>query len=176
VVRSAERESSFVEGTGVGFIAEGMLAALQRSGTAHPDTSAQVMADLYHYRDTLMALQPRRFDIGVDGLDLSGDYILVEVLNMPCVGPNIVLASDVGPFDGFLSVVIAGEEQRSALLSYFEERLAGHEAGAPLLSTRARSVELRGASVAHIDDEIQHVNAATAVFFGIDRAAVHVLS
>jgi diacylglycerol kinase (ATP) len=175
VIRGPQGHSLFVEGVGAGLIAEGIFAALQRSGPAHPDASAQVVEDLRHYRDALTVLKPRRFDLTADGLDLSGDYLLVEILNMPCVGPNIVLASGVSPFDGFLSVVIAKEEHRDALLNYFEQRVTGQEARAALPFTHARSIELRGASVVHVDDEVQQLKPATSAVFGIEPAAVQIL-
>lgn len=176
VMRNAQHQSLFVEGIGVGLIAEGISAALQGNETAHPDASAQVIEDLRHYRDALAELRPVRFELIADGHDLSGDYILVEVLNMPCVGPNIVLSSEVSPFDGLLSVVTAREEHQDALLTYFEERLAGLESRVRLPYMHARSVEVRGAGVVHLDDEIRRLTQMTSIALQIEPAAVQVLS
>ena len=67
------------------------------------------------FRDVLARFEPQRWTITLDGLATTGEFLLVEVLNMPSIGPNLVLSGEASPSDGFFSVVIATEKQRDVL-------------------------------------------------------------
>jgi hypothetical protein len=56
-----------------------------------------------------------RWQVELDGRDLSGDYLLVEALNMSCVGPNVCVAQHGHRPEGHLDVVLAGDGEREAL-------------------------------------------------------------
>lgn len=174
-IRLAKKEFLFVEGAGAGLIAEGIVAADQRNGVPHPDVAAQIAADLRHYRNALEQLRPRPFQLSVDGHDVSGDYLLVEVLNIPSVGSNIVLSDEVSPFDGLLSVITAREEHRQVLVTYFEERLSGAQVSATLPSIAARRIELSGAAALHVDDEIHQIQPSTRILVEVEPGAINVL-
>ena len=45
-------------------------------------------------------------NVTLDGQDVSGDYLLLEVLNTQLVGPNLSLAPDADPGDGVFDVVL----------------------------------------------------------------------
>lgn len=55
------------------------------------------------------------YEIEVDGRDLSGDYVLVELMNVPLLGPRLELCSTSDPSDGAFEVVLVREAQRGAL-------------------------------------------------------------
>ena len=175
-IGGADSEGFFVEGVGVGLIAEGIASALRQNAEPHPDTAAQVEDDVRHYREALARITPQRLRLSADGHEMSGQYLMVEILNMPSVGPNIVVASDVSPFDGRLSVVTASEEHRHALLEYLEARRAGQPADLSLPCRSARTVELSEATLLHVDDEIQPAKATTRFSFRIEQAAVQLLT
>ena len=86
---------------------------------------------------------------------MDGDYLLVEVLNTPSIGPGIRLSPDVNAADGLLSVVAAGESDREALASYVRARMRGNPADAGLKSWPASRVELAGMDDVHVDDEVR---------------------
>jgi diacylglycerol kinase family enzyme len=57
----------------------------------------------------------RFYGVEVDGRDLSGEYLLVEVMNVPLLGPRLALSPSSDPGDGAFEVVLVGEAGRSAL-------------------------------------------------------------
>ena len=71
----------------------------------------------------------------LDGSDLSGEYLLVEVMNMPLVGPNIPLAPGADYGDEQLEVVTVTEREREVLAEYVRARLSGG-AAPPELTVR----------------------------------------
>ena len=95
------------------------------------------------------------WQITADGVDLSGDYLAVEVLNIRFVGPNLPLAPAASPGDGLLDLVLVGDAERESLLAYVEDRLhlaSGQLPGLPV--TQARRVEIVAPAGVrlHLDD------------------------
>lgn len=81
------RGGRFVEAVGAALVAEVAHRVEQRQadGTASGSMEDGLRALLDH----LVALKPRRWAIDVDGDDLSGDLLAVEVLNTPAIGPGV---------------------------------------------------------------------------------------
>ena len=166
---------AFVEGVGGGLIPAGISAAKKSTDGDHDDVAAQVAADIRHYYDVLVGMKPCRFTLSADGTDVSGDYLVVEILNIRSIGPNIVFSPDVTASDGFLSVVTAGEAHRGALLTYLEQRMAGMPGQLSLPSRRATRVEIDGCGALHLDDESEPAASVGALSLRIRPAALQVL-
>jgi diacylglycerol kinase (ATP) len=91
--------------------------------------------------------------LALDGRDLSGEYLLVEAMNVGLIGPNVPLAPAADPGDGALDVVTVRAAERDALVAYIAARLQGH--GVPLDLAVHRGRELRMTQVSgelHADD------------------------
>jgi len=105
---------------------------------------------------------PRFRRLELDGADLSGEYLLVEVMNMPLVGPNIPLAPRADYGDEQLEVVTVGEREREVLAEYVRARLRGGAAPPELTARRASRVAmLASPGELHVDDEVWHVEEPT---------------
>jgi hypothetical protein len=99
-----------IESVGVGLLARLMSPSLDRGIRDVEDARART--------DRLIrALPLTRWRLELDGQDLSGDYLLVEAMNIRCVGPNLCVAQRAEPGDGRLEVVLAGGEDRATLRS-----------------------------------------------------------
>jgi diacylglycerol kinase family enzyme len=97
---------------------------------------------------------PRFRRLELDGSDLSAEYLLVEVMNMPLVGPNIPLAPGADYGDGELEVVTVTERERELLAEYVRARLSGGAAPPVLTTRRATRVAMRASpGELHVDDE-----------------------
>jgi len=97
------------------------------------------------------------WQIRADGVDLSGEYIAVEVLNIRFVGPNLPLAPEADPGDGRLDLVLIGAADREALLAYLESRLHLASGQLPNLKVvRARRIEMIAPAGVryHLDDQV----------------------
>jgi diacylglycerol kinase family enzyme len=97
------------------------------------------------------AHRPRRLD--VDGSDVSGEYLLVELMNLPLVGPNIPLAPGADYGDDRLEIVTVGEDERELLAEYVRARLSGGSAPLALTVRRGARVKMRASpGELHVDD------------------------
>lgn len=165
----------FVEGVGLGLVPLATAAVDAIPSTAELPPNPRMARAVRKYRETLRDMRPARWNLVLDGADASGDYLLVEVLNIRCVGPNLELSAEADPFDGKLSMVTAGEEHRRQLDAYLEALALGEETHLSLPVRPARRVELRAADL-HLDDELLQVRTGTTVSLSVDEGAVRVLA
>jgi diacylglycerol kinase family enzyme len=171
LAKGAWGENHFLEAVGLGLFAVTMCLvdrrAHHREGRAeHQDLG--LTRDLRFLNRVLRDLRPQGWHIEVDGHDLSGDYLLCEVMNTPSVGPNLQLAprADVG--DGLFDVVLATEQERDSLGAYIAARVAGDDPEPDLPIRRARQVSIiaAGAEV-HVDDELERPGDAPSAVGGL---------
>jgi diacylglycerol kinase family enzyme len=145
----------FVEGVGGGLIGE--LIDRKEEVAADATLLGRETDRALHLLAELVREAPlRRWELRADGMDLSGDYFSVEVLNIRFVGPNLPLAPGAFPGDGLFDVVRLGEADREPLLAYLESRLhmaSGERPDYPV--TRARRIELVAPAGMrlHLDDK-----------------------
>jgi diacylglycerol kinase family enzyme len=168
-------ERVFLESVGAGLIPEGIAeaeaqqASQDRSATSKPSDAVRV------FRDVLAGMEAQRWTITLDGLTTSGEFLLMEVLNMPSIGPNLVLSDDASPCDGFFSVVIATERHREVLDQYLVHRIEGGERPLSLTPRRAKRIEILGWRDVHVDDQLLHTDASETVSITIEPAALEFL-
>jgi diacylglycerol kinase family enzyme len=141
----------FVETAGGGLIAE-----LFRRAEDAQEPDDKVRHGLELLRDALTVLRPAHWELDLDGVDLSGELLGVEALNVREVGPELQLAPAGDPGDGLLDVVLIVEEHRDALRAYVDARLDDASAEFPALGAhRGRELTLRPPEDAllHVDDD-----------------------
>jgi diacylglycerol kinase family enzyme len=105
----------FVEGLGLGLFTETMLRldARKNIDIAHhkvPKRNSRPYWSSCTFAWT--AAPPMRLKLKLDERDLSGEYILVEAMNIRSIGPNLCLAPDADHGDGLLDVVLVSNEER----------------------------------------------------------------
>lgn len=103
----------FVESCGIGLLTRLMSLEL----ADHIDNVGDARALL---RRLTAEAAPVHWRVELDGEDASGEYLLVEAMNICAVGPSLRLAPDADSADGLLDLVLAGEDQRAALLEYLD--------------------------------------------------------
>lgn len=157
--KGAWGETHFLEGVGLGLFPITMCLADARADNRaarddHDDRG--LTRDLRYLAMILQRMRPRVWQIEADGRDFSGEYYACEVMNIRSVGPNLWLAPDADPTDGYLDLVLVGENERPRLRRYLADRVAGHEATIHLPTHRVQRVTMiaAGAEV-HIDDRLE---------------------
>jgi diacylglycerol kinase family enzyme len=174
VVRGSWGERRFLEAVGVGLVPV-CIASTDLEPLSGDDVATNLAGALERYREILSTFKPRRWTLRLDGEEMTGEFILAEILNTRSVGPNIVLSDTADPSDGWFDVVTAGEEQRDDLVRYFKDRLEGGAGRLSLPSRRARHIELQGQGDAHVDDELVQSAIPGALSIHIEPGAVEVL-
>ena len=150
------REELFIESVGVGLMPRAFEAFRRGAGPAKE--TAPVHDALQVFLQELRELAPERVRLRIDGEITEGDYLLIEVLNMPAVGPNLQLAKAVDPSDRLFDVVTAEEADRDSLKAYLEGRRRGHSRALELPVRRGRKVEIEAVgsgSLLHVDGDVR---------------------
>lgn len=147
-VDDGEGRSPVVESFGGGFVA----AALSSADAAPPVVDDGNEHGRRHLVDALDHAATCRWHLEIDGWDRSGDYLAVEVMNVPTVGPRLALASDAEPDDRLLDVTVVTESNREAVRRSIRE----HAAPAGLDTTRATTVRIQPpeGTPLHVDDRL----------------------
>jgi diacylglycerol kinase (ATP) len=99
----------------------------------------------------------RVWELDLDGENLSGEFLAVEVMNIREIGPNVPLALEADPGDGLLDVALVAAGHRERLAGYLREREPDRHIPPPAVR-RARGRRLRirfpqGCPL-HVDDEL----------------------
>ena len=174
-VAQADSGSSrhFVEGVGAGLIPGGILEMRRRSTTDEAPTRSRLAEAVWTYSSVLERLKPAVWTVVVDGVRTTGEFLLVEVLNIRSIGPNLTLSNDADPFDGLFSIVLAGEEHRSELARYLGGRLDERDRPPALSVQQGRRITLEGPTEVHVDDQILCSRGTVAI--ELEAGAVDVL-
>jgi diacylglycerol kinase (ATP) len=169
-------EARFVESFGGGIFADVLARAEDE-----PDGEEKLELGLRVLRDVLEDPSARRWSLEVDGAELSGEWLGVEVMNVRETGPNVPLAPDADPTDGLFDVVCIRPDDQPALAAYVEERIEGRRPPAPRLpARRGAAITLRPPSGCrlHVDDELWPADPATHdadAVVGVGRRSVELL-
>ncbi len=120
----------------------------------------------------------RDWDVEIDGVDRSGTYLGIEVLNVRFGGPNVPLAPAADTGDGRLEVVLFDEAARRELMRYAQRRLHMGSAELPSLPlVQASRITIRpphGTSL-HADDKLLECDEDGRFEITVDAGALRVI-
>lgn len=175
VVDGVWGRAHFVEAFGGGLIPTAIADINARTSE---DVSAQskVAGAVDAFTEILSQLQPVEWTIVADGARTTGEFLLVEVLNIRSIGPNLVFAPDASPLDGLFHVVMAREEHREEITRYLQDLLDGRDHPPSLPLQSARQVTLQGATDIHVDDQVLSSPADGTVSIHIDARALELVA
>jgi diacylglycerol kinase (ATP) len=147
----------FIEGLGVGFFTD--LMASEAKGDIELEhfnaSEAKITCALEIIRNRLQNCPASRLKVTLDDQNLSGEYVLLEAMNIRSIGPNLDLAPAADPGDGFLDLVLVSKAERDQISRYLSERIEGKSSSPQLIVRRSQrlQIECEGLLV-HIDDNL----------------------
>jgi diacylglycerol kinase family enzyme len=148
-------EEMFVEAAGLGVFPRMLeIAADREKMTVAERTAAGLVKHGIELMIDLVRSSPARpWRVKVDDRDLSGDYVMLEAMNIRRIGGAIELAPAAVATDGLLHVIAVRDDDREPFLAYLSQLRSGAQP-APSFTRPARRIEIECAeTVAHIDDE-----------------------
>lgn len=148
-------EELFFEAAGLGVFPRMLeIAADRERMTTVELTEAGPMKHGIELMIDLVRSSPARpWKVTVDDRDLSGDYVMLEAMNIRQIGGAIDLAPAAVATDGLLHLIAVRDDDREPFLRYLSQLRSGGQP-APSLARPARRIEIECAeTVAHVDDE-----------------------
>ncbi|MDF2748202.1 MAG: diacylglycerol kinase [Propionibacteriaceae bacterium] len=146
----------FVESIGGGPIAD-LIARSDEIEAGANLLGRETDRALYLFRELVADAPTRPWRVLVDGSDVSGDYLAVEIVNIRFVGSNVPVAPAADPSDGLLDVVLIGEAERQSLIDYLDGRLqlsSGTAPETPRVTGRMIELEAPAGVRMHLDDRL----------------------
>jgi diacylglycerol kinase family enzyme len=158
VVRAPWGEARFIEGLGVGLFATAIsqLDAREDVTFGRQETREESIKSALKWLNAQLSSCPAtEMNITLDGNDLSGEYILMEAMNIQHIGPGLHFAPDAHPGDGMLDLFLVNGGERDELGEYLVNRLEGHSHPIRWKVPRGRHLQLSWENAdMHIDDKI----------------------
>ena len=161
-------ERYFVEGLGAGLFAELLVRSEQNEKRKQKEKKtrrpAQVVDNaLRRLKQAAESVEPVEIAAQLDGVDVSGSYLLFEAVNLPYIGPSLYIAPDNRAGDGRLEVVMVPESQRGRLVRYLDHWQENRERLSLLPSRRGKHLQIEWTGFAlHIDDKLRPKKNADA--------------
>src|SRR5215470_544219 len=142
----------FVESVGMGLLAWSIPQADASAMLHHMDGAKKkfryVRAML---ADRLKEAPQMHCTLTLDGKDMSGEYLMIEAMNIRSIGPNVELAPEADPGDGLIDVVAVAPADRSALRGHFR----GPRKPRQLPTYRGRELRMEWTDFdVHFDDDM----------------------
>lgn len=166
----------FFESVGFGLLPALVKKAKKRQKADDPsfdtrrekiDYSLEIVEEIIHQ------LPVKHYKIELDGEDFSGNYFLVEIMNIKSVGPHLFLAPDADPGDDLFDAVLLAEGQQELLLQFVKKRLRGEKAVLDVKKIHASKITVTTEkSKIHIDDEIEKVDGEIVITMEKSRLSI----
>ncbi len=153
-------ERWFLESVGGGLVTHGIVV-MDRAKTPGADTATQLARALTTHADVLPLVEAEPWQIACDGQTISGDFVLVEVLNMAAIGPNLQFSEAASPWDGAFTIVAAGLDDRARLDEYLRRRVRGDAPPPSLPTWHANTVTITTPARLHADDTVLETDGQT---------------
>ena len=129
MVKASWGTSRFLEGFGVGLFAEFLKSADKKEKAKGAENLRKGRSLL---EKQVKAAKPIDLSVKIDGKTLNGEFLGVEVMNVPFTGPGLPLAKRADMADGLLDIVCFDFERRRELEEWLNsphaELCAGHHA------------------------------------------------
>jgi diacylglycerol kinase family enzyme len=162
----------FIEGLGIGLFTETMyrLDATGNVEIAHlVDADEKMTSVLQMLKERLQSFPPKKLKITLDGRDLSGEYILLEIMNIRHIGPNLSLAIDADPSDGAFDIVLVSRLEQDSLSQCLSDCMDGKISQRALTVHQGQHLQIHWSRFPiHIDDEVWPNGAALSPLLSSD--------
>ncbi len=153
-VKQGKKETLLSEAMGFGLFPQHILE-MEMNPSKESSLDAKMRATCEMLLQSLEHFKPRRYELEIDGYKQTGEFLMVQVMNIPMIGPNLLFAPQADPGDGLLDVVAFTKDDRSKLQQYLQKRIKGKHTSFPVETVRAKNVLILSSDERyHIEDEL----------------------
>jgi diacylglycerol kinase (ATP) len=154
IIKGISKPDFFLESFGFG-IFPSLMKKLKKEKHEAATPRQELKAAQQAFWECIKESKPHPCRLTVDGKDLSGKYLSVEIMNTTSIGPNITLAPSADMADGLLDVVLISEKNKKELEDYLLKKTKEKEPMFPLPSIKAKEIGIRWKGThAHADGEL----------------------
>ena len=149
----------FIEALGIGLFTDTMswLNARNNIDLAHHDATEKKLTSVWEMMsERLESYRAYPLKIRLDNQNFSGEYVLLEAMNIRYVGPNLCLAPGADSGDGLLDIVLVSDNERSQLKQFLADHIVGKSNPVRLPVRKGRHLRIESDCLPiHIDDDLK---------------------
>lgn len=174
IVKGFEKEEFFLEGFGFGLFPRLMKEMNELDET--PQEVSEIKRAQVILHAIAQSYEPRYCELTADGVDVSGKYLMVEVMNIRSIGPRLVLVGDSDPGDGEFEVVLIPESHQKKFEAYLLNLISNKEDTFSFMTLKAKSIEVKWkGGDAHIDDQLIKNDKSSKLSVSVKEGALEFL-
>ncbi len=155
MARGSWGTTSFIESFGVGLMPEYLISAAEEEKR---EGAENLLRGRKLLQKALKRSKPAVLEIVADGKTMSGDFLGVEVLNIPFTGPGLPFGHRADATDRKLDIICFEGEAKGDLMKWLD---APSEAPPPVVSRKASEVQITWRDVGHRLDDKTYSNEET---------------
>ncbi len=149
-----KKHKFFIESYGYGVFPRLMKEMKKLDKSVFDSPEQKIKTALQLLLDMILKYKTKVCRLNIDGEDLTGKFILVEIMNTSSIGPNLQLAPFADPGDEFFEVILITENQRDDFAAYVKGKLEGREESPFFTGRKAKKLQIYWEGTAlHADDE-----------------------
>jgi diacylglycerol kinase (ATP) len=166
----------FMEGFGYGLFPYLIKQMLKREDPGPETPEESMKASLKKLHELILEYEPKQCNLQINGRDHSGKFLLAEVMNTQCIGPNMALSPGSNPGDGELEVVLIPESDKMKFASYIMKKIEGVEEEYKFHTVKATKINIswEGTHV-HADDKVLKIPKGSEVRVEIRKGVLEFL-
>ena len=156
-VKGLNDEDLFFESIGFGIFPE-LITEMEKRESNDAEPEEKLHTTLKVLLEIVRKSSARKARLEFDGMEITGSFLMVELMNIKYVGPLLKLAPHAEPGDGFFDLVMIPEKCKAQLEEYLEKKITNREDAMELpdfvrsMRVRKGRMQWEGATV-HLDDD-----------------------
>jgi diacylglycerol kinase family enzyme len=171
-----DKAEFFLESFGFGIFPYLMKQMQKKEKEEIEDPEQKIQAALQLLHEYIFSYDAKYCKLKIDGIDHSGKYLLVEVMNTKSIGPNLFLAPKADPGDGLFNVTLIPEADKEKFASYITSRINNKEESHSFLEIKGKEIAASwdGTHV-HVDDQVMKVKKNIEIDIELKHDLLHFL-
>jgi diacylglycerol kinase family enzyme len=171
-----DKAEFFLESFGFGIFPYLMKQMQKKEKEEIEDPEEKIQAALQLLHEYIFSYDAKYCKLKIDGIDHSGKYLLVEVMNTKSIGPNLFLAPKADPGDGLFNVTLIPEADKEKFASYITSRINNKEESHSFLEIKGKEIAASwdGTHV-HVDDQVMKVKKNIEIDIELKHDLLHFL-
>lgn len=155
----------FLEGAGYGVFPTLIQTMDKVEDISHlKTTEEQLQLALKKLYQIILTAEAHHYTIHANKKTYEGRYLLLEAMNIPSIGPNLMLAPAAQIDDGYLDLVMIAEKERDAFALHVKKIINQEKTSFEFQTLRAKKFEIQSTDKnIHIDDKCVSTSAGALV-------------
>lgn len=151
------KEHFFLEAAGFGIFPK-LVAEMEKQDEEMETASEELDKSMQTLVEVISNYKAESAEIYADDKEITGKFLLVELMNIKFIGPNFEIAPEADVSDGYFDLVLVREDSRTLLLEYIkalvDKKRPSHDLSSFVEKYKVKKLKMswRGKDV-HVDDE-----------------------